>query len=62
MADDDDYPPGRSHGVIVVDKPSGPTSFDIVRNIRRIFQKGGSYRNLDPLATGVLAIRLNDNP
>ena len=54
--------PGRSHGVIVVDKPSGPTSFDIVRNIRRIFRtkKVGHTGTLDPLATGVLAICLND--
>ena len=54
--------PARSQGVIVVDKPSGPTSFDVVRKIRRLFQtkKVGHTGTLDPLATGVLAICLND--
>jgi len=45
-------------GVIVVDKPSGPTSFDVVRRIRRAgrLKRVGHGGTLDPLATGVLPI------
>ena len=45
-------------GVLVVDKPSGPTSHDIVDTIRRSFgfRKVGHGGTLDPRATGVLII------
>lgn len=45
-------------GVLVVDKPSGPTSHDIVAGIRRkfAFKKVGHGGTLDPQATGVLVI------
>lgn len=45
-------------GVIVIDKPAGPTSHDIVDAIRRKFQikKVGHGGTLDPNATGVLVI------
>ena len=45
-------------GIIVVDKPSGMTSHDVVAIIRRkIRQKRvGHAGTLDPLATGVLVI------
>jgi tRNA pseudouridine55 synthase len=45
-------------GVVVVDKPVGPTSFDIVRQARRAtgVKKVGHGGTLDPLASGVLPI------
>ena len=47
-------------GVLVVDKPSGPTSHDVVDRIRRDFgfKKVGHGGTLDPQATGVLIILL----
>ena len=50
-------PAGRS-GVLVVDKPPGPTSHDIVAVVRRRFRgaKVGHTGTLDPFATGVLPI------
>lgn len=45
-------------GVIVVDKPSGWTSHDVVNKMRRIAgtRKVGHLGTLDPLATGVLPL------
>lgn len=45
-------------GVLVVDKPSGPTSHDIVDMIRKKFgfRKVGHGGTLDPQATGLLLI------
>jgi tRNA pseudouridine55 synthase len=48
-------------GVLVVDKPSGPTSFDVVRRITHAARLRGVRRvghggTLDPLASGVLPI------
>lgn len=45
-------------GIIIVDKPSGITSFDVVRKIKKELQikKVGHTGTLDPLATGVLPI------
>ena len=45
-------------GVIVVDKPAGWTSHDVVNKTRRIAQtkKVGHLGTLDPLATGVLPL------
>lgn len=50
------------HGFVVVDKPAGITSHDVVSRIRRIFgtRKVGHTGTLDPFATGVLPIALND--
>lgn len=47
-------------GVLLVDKPAGPTSHDIVHRIRRHFRfrKVGHGGTLDPLATGLLVILL----
>ena len=47
-------------GVLLVDKPSGPTSHDVVHEIRRYFRikKVGHGGTLDPSATGLLAILL----
>ena len=48
----------KSDGVIVVDKPEGPTSHDIVIAVRRSLRlkKVGHLGTLDPLATGVLPL------
>ncbi len=47
-------------GVLLIDKPMGPTSHDIVNRIRRTFQikKVGHGGTLDPMATGLLIILL----
>ncbi len=49
-------------GFIVVDKPAGVTSHDVVRSVRRIMgvKKGGHTGTLDPFATGVLAVALGE--
>jgi tRNA pseudouridine55 synthase len=46
--------------MLVVDKPQGPTSHDIVHAVRRTFQieKVGHGGTLDPMATGVLILLL----
>ena len=48
-------------GVVVVDKPSGWTSHQVVGRCRRIFgtRKVGHAGTLDPMATGVLLIGVN---
>lgn len=45
-------------GAIVVDKPQGITSHDVVNRVRRLFEtrKVGHLGTLDPLATGVLPL------
>jgi tRNA pseudouridine55 synthase len=45
-------------GVLVIDKPLGPTSFDVVKKVRALLkvQKVGHTGTLDPLATGVLPV------
>jgi len=45
-------------GVLVVDKPVGPTSFDVVRRVKRLLgaARAGHTGTLDPLASGVLAV------
>ncbi|MDI3314377.1 MAG: tRNA pseudouridine(55) synthase TruB [Mycobacterium sp.] len=45
-------------GIVVVDKPAGVTSHDVVARCRRIFQtrRVGHAGTLDPMATGVLVI------
>jgi tRNA pseudouridine55 synthase len=46
------------NGVLVVDKPSGPTSHDVVGRVRRAIgtRRIGHTGTLDPLATGVLPL------
>lgn len=48
------------HGILLVDKPSGLTSHDIVGRIRRITgqRRAGHCGTLDPLATGLLVVCL----
>jgi tRNA pseudouridine55 synthase len=45
-------------GLIVIDKPVGPTSHDVVARVRRILgeRRIGHTGTLDPLATGVLPL------
>ena len=45
-------------GILVVDKPGGMTSHDVVGRVRRILgtRKVGHAGTLDPLATGVLVV------
>ena len=45
-------------GILVIDKPSGPTSHDICQQAKRLFKakKVGHAGTLDPLATGVLIL------
>jgi tRNA pseudouridine55 synthase len=46
-------------GVILVDKPAGPTSFDVVARVRRTLPrktKVGHGGTLDPFATGLLVV------
>ncbi|MEI8140878.1 MAG: tRNA pseudouridine(55) synthase TruB [bacterium] len=47
-------------GILLVDKPAGPTSHDVVYKIRRHFnlKKVGHGGTLDPAATGLLVILL----
>jgi tRNA pseudouridine55 synthase len=46
------------NGVLVIDKPSGPTSHDVVARVRRVLgtPRVGHTGTLDPLATGVLPL------
>ncbi|MEO7271194.1 MAG: tRNA pseudouridine(55) synthase TruB [Vicinamibacterales bacterium] len=48
------------NGVLVVDKPEGPTSHDVVARVRRALhtRRVGHTGTLDPLATGVLPLVL----
>ena len=50
------------NGVLVVDKPAGMTSHDVVARVRRIFntKKVGHAGTLDPDATGVLVLGLGN--
>jgi tRNA pseudouridine55 synthase len=48
------------HGILIIDKPEGKTSHDIVNAIRRKFatSKVGHLGTLDPMATGVLPMAM----
>ena len=50
--------PATTHGIAVVDKPSGVTSHDVVGMLRRRFHERqvGHAGTLDPDATGVLVV------
>ncbi len=51
-------PPAETVGVLVVDKPAGPTSHDVVDRVRQAFcvKRVGHTGTLDPFATGVLPV------
>lgn len=48
-------------GLVIVDKPAGITSHDVVARIRRLAgtRKVGHAGTLDPMATGVLVVGIN---
>lgn len=51
------------HGIIVIDKPAGPTSAEVVRQIKGRLGKHtrvGHLGTLDPFATGVLPILVGE--
>jgi tRNA pseudouridine55 synthase len=45
-------------GVVILDKPEGPTSHDVVARLRRVLgtRRVGHAGTLDPMATGVLVV------
>jgi tRNA pseudouridine55 synthase len=49
---------GRRDGLVIVDKPAGLTSHDVVSRLRRLAgtRRAGHAGTLDPMATGVLVI------
>lgn len=49
-------PDDFADAVLLVDKPGGCTSFDVIRTLRRLFpvRKVGHAGTLDPMATGLL--------
>ncbi len=48
-------------GLLIVDKPEGLTSHDVVARVRRVMgtRKVGHAGTLDPMATGVLVVGIN---
>src|SRR5262245_50505808 len=46
------------NGLLIIDKPAGPTSHDVVARVRRALRtkRVGHTGTLDPLATGVLPL------
>jgi len=50
------------HGLLLIDKPAGMTSHDVVRQVKRIChtRKVGHAGTLDPLATGVLPVAVGN--
>ena len=48
------------NGILVIDKPAGMTSHDVVNRVRRLLQERsvGHLGTLDPMATGVLPLVL----
>ena len=48
------------NGVLVIDKPAGMTSHDVVHRVRKLLQESsvGHLGTLDPMATGVLPLVL----
>lgn len=51
-------PAAEPDGILLVDKPAGMTSHDVVYKVRRLFgtRKVGHTGTLDPMATGVLVL------
>jgi tRNA pseudouridine55 synthase len=50
------------NGVIIIDKPMGKTSHDVVTDVKKALgvKKAGHTGTLDPLATGVLPVCINE--
>lgn len=53
--------PLADSGLVIVDKPAGLTSHDVVGKLRRVFRtrRVGHSGTLDPMATGVLVVGVN---
>jgi len=49
-------------GILLIDKPAGPSSFEVVRRVRRALKvrKAGHGGTLDPFATGLLLLCLGE--
>lgn len=49
-------------GILIIDKPQGITSHDVVRRVRRVLKtrRVGHAGTLDPLATGVLPVAVGE--
>src|SRR5215471_8554482 len=47
-------------GIVIIDKPEGMTSHDVVQAVRKRFKtrKVGHLGTLDPIATGVLPVSI----
>ena len=56
-----DAPGTEASGVVLVDKPQGWTSHDVVGRVRRLAgtRKVGHAGTLDPMATGLLVVGVN---
>src|SRR5207245_1134328 len=52
---------GSANGLLIIDKPDGVTSHDVVARVRRLLRirRVGHTGTLDPFATGVLVLCLN---
>lgn len=50
------------NGVVIIDKPAGKTAHDVVSAVKKILgvKKAGHTGTLDPMATGVLPVCLNE--
>jgi len=50
------------HGLVILDKPAGRTSLDVVKELKHLFgaAKAGHVGTLDPFATGVLPVLLGE--
>jgi tRNA pseudouridine55 synthase len=50
------------NGLLLIDKPAGPSSFEVVRRVRRALKvrKAGHLGTLDPFATGLLPLALGE--
>src|SRR5207248_10457257 len=59
-SDRSDDPAGVVEGLLLVDKPAGMTSHDVVQQVRRIYGERsiGHLGTLDPFATGLLVLLL----
>jgi tRNA pseudouridine55 synthase len=53
---------GGPHGIAVIDKPEGPTSFAVMRAVQRRLgaARAGHAGTLDPAASGVLVVLLGE--
>ena len=51
-----------NHGFVIIDKPSGITSHDVVAQLRKKLgtKRVGHAGTLDPMATGVLVLGINN--